>query len=157
MRAIADATEADLPLVLVRRRTRRGGSEVFVYTRDQDHVFAATTKALDQLGLTIMDARIITAPNGYTLDTYIVLEAATNEVIANKARTDEIVTTVRERLLAPGAISLKDTRRAPRQLKQFSIPTQVNFSDDLANQPIREPVKFECLKRSITEALAPAP
>ncbi|MCK7579602.1 MAG: hypothetical protein MZV65_30435 [Chromatiales bacterium] len=52
----------------------RGGTEIFIYTRDQDNLFALITSILDQLGLTILDARIMTGHSGYTLDSFTVLE-----------------------------------------------------------------------------------
>ena len=206
--ALTSTHEEDLPLVLIRAETPRGGTEIFVYARDQDHIFATTTRTLDQLGLTIMDARIITSLKGYTLDTFLVLEAPTNEPVQTEARVREIVETLKASLAVPEPLLSRVTRRPSRQIKHFHIPTQINFSDDAANnrtimevvttdypgvlsqiamamrlcgvrlqnakiatfgervedifyltgmdnQPIRDPVNLECLRRSITEALSP--
>jgi [protein-PII] uridylyltransferase len=205
--AIIGLPDEELPLVLIRRETRRGGTEIFIYARDQDHIFAAATRTLDQLGLTIMDARIITSLTGYTLDTFIVLEAATNETIETEARAREIKKALRASLAAPEPVLTRIDRRPRRQIKHFHIPTEVAFSDDPAsnrtimevvttdypgvlsqiamamrfcgvrlqnakiatfgervedifyltdmdNQPLRDAVKFECLCRTIAEALA---
>jgi [protein-PII] uridylyltransferase len=132
-RAILNATEGDLPLVLVREQTRLGGTAIFIYAQDQDHIFAAATRTLEQLGLTILDARIITSVQGYTLDTYIVLEAATNEVIRSAERVEELVTLLKAKLTSETPISPQVNRRQPRQLKYFRIPTEISFSDDSAN------------------------
>ncbi|HZC03081.1 MAG TPA: HD domain-containing protein [Gammaproteobacteria bacterium] len=132
-KAILNATEGDLPLVLVREQTRLGGTAIFIYAQDQDHIFAAATRTLEQLGLTILDARIITSAQGYTLDTYIVLEAATNEVIRSAERVEEIVTLLKAKLNSETPISPQVNRRQPRQLKHFRIPTEISFSDDSAN------------------------
>jgi [protein-PII] uridylyltransferase len=206
-RAIASVGEADLPLVLIRRETGRGGTEIFIYGRDQDHVFATTTRVLDQLGLTVMDARIILSPAGFTLDTYLVLEAGTQEVIPSEARAEEIVEALKQELACAGLQLPKVNRRAARALKHFKIPTEVSFSADenntrtvmevvatdrpgvLAqiatamsfcgvrlqnakiatfgervedifyitdgdNRPIADPLKFQCLRDSVTAALA---
>ncbi len=192
------------PLVLLRPHARSGGTEIFVYAPDQDNLFAITTQALDQMGLTIHDARIITSSHGYTLDTYTVLEEESGALIENEMRAAEIVDTLKARLA--GAPAPESARRPNRKLRHFSVPTQVGFSDDPAtggtimevvttdrpgvlsriagamrfcggrlhnariatfgervedifyltdsnNEPIRDPLKFECLRNSITSAL----
>ncbi|MFX9799544.1 hypothetical protein ABTP18_20205, partial [Acinetobacter baumannii] len=56
------------PLVLVRENHSEqyeGATQLFVYTHDMPNLFAATVAALDQLQLTVMDARIITSNDGY--------------------------------------------------------------------------------------------
>ncbi len=205
--AIARAREEDLPLCLIREMTPRGGTEIFIYGKAEDHVFATTTRVLDRLGLTIMDARIIRSPDGYSLDTYIVLEAATHKPIESESYSREIGTVLRTRLRDGGPVELTINRRVDQKLRHFRIPTEVSFSDDPANartvmeviatdrpgvlsqiasamrhcgirlqnakvatfgervedifyitdahdRPIGDPVKLECLRRSITDALA---
>ncbi|MCC6715999.1 MAG: [protein-PII] uridylyltransferase [Gammaproteobacteria bacterium] len=194
------------PLVLLRPNPRRGGTEIFVYARDQDFLFAASTQALDQLGLTVQDARIITSENGYTLDTYIVLDADSGKLIEHGYRADEIVATI-ERNIGAHTLPAAQFRRPSRKQRSFSVPTRITFSDDksskrtimevvttdrpgvlarvaqgmrfcrvrlhnariatfgervedlffltdMEGKPIRDEVKVECLRRSITEALA---
>lgn len=131
--AILRSTPTDLPLLLVRQQSPRGGTKIFLYTHDQEHLFATTTQALDQLGLTILDARIITANNGFTLDTYIVLEAS-GEPITNEHRLQEIPATLKQHLFTDGQKLAHGTRRSPRQLKYFTTPTEITFSNDERNQ-----------------------
>ncbi len=130
--AILKSTAADLPLVLVRQQSPRGGTEIFIYTHDQEHLFATTTQALDQLGLTILDARIMTANNGFTLDTYIVLEAS-GEPITSEHRLQEIPVILKQHLQSHGEKLTGGTRRTPRQLKYFATPTDITFSNDERN------------------------
>jgi len=122
-----------LPLVLVRQRTRRGGTEVFVHTCDQDGLFAQITSTLDQLGLTIMDARITTSRQGYTLDSYIVLEE-NGEPISSTSRLDEIQEVVHTRLSQPFVPVVSPHRRSPLRLKHFPISTEVHYTLDERNQ-----------------------
>ncbi|MCI0400549.1 MAG: [protein-PII] uridylyltransferase [Gammaproteobacteria bacterium] len=129
---ILNTSEDDLPLVLVRPETHRGGTEVFIYMHDEDLIFASTTTALDQLDLTVQDARIITAAGGYTLDTYIVLEA-TGEVIRDAEREQEIVHALKRALSSLKSFPKQVSRRAARQLRHFPIPTEVLFSSDAKN------------------------
>ena len=128
--AILTESGPDRPLVIVREETERGGTEIFLYTHDQDDLFAITTMALAQLGLDIVDARIITTRHGYTLDTYIVLDS-TGRPIHSAAQGEEIASFLREAITQVDTRPTRVTRRAPRQLKHFSIPTEIAFSDDL--------------------------
>ncbi|HLA74681.1 MAG TPA: [protein-PII] uridylyltransferase, partial [Gammaproteobacteria bacterium] len=130
--AILNAKPQDLPLILIRQKTQRG-TEVFIYTRDEDRLFAVTTSTLDQMGLTIHDARIITANNGFTLNTFIVLEE-TGAAIQGAHRIAEIADTLKQQLLNTDHRAAQVTRRARRQLKHFPLPTQVVFTPDERNQ-----------------------
>lgn len=132
-RCLLETQEQELPLVVLRQRTRRGGTEVFIYTRDEEHVFPATTQALDQLGLTIFDARIITTTKGFSLDTYIVLDAMTNKPIADRHRLEQIVKTLKQYLSSPAAQPRTVNRTTSRWLKSFHRPPEVSFRDDSAN------------------------
>jgi [protein-PII] uridylyltransferase len=133
MRQILAARPEDLPLIKVREETGRGGTEIFLYTHDQDHLFALTTAALDQLGLNILNARIITTRDGYTLDTYIVLDENGNTVHSPRG-IQEIIATVRARLARRDLGTARASRRPARQLRHFMIPTQVAFGDDIRHR-----------------------
>jgi len=127
--AILSSAPSDLPHIVVREETQRGGTEIFVYTHDQDYLFAMITMTLDQLGLNILDARIFTSRHGYTLDTFIVLDLSGN-AIRNAYRIHEIISTLKDQLKQPNINSIRVSRRVSRQLKHFPIPTHVNFSTD---------------------------
>jgi [protein-PII] uridylyltransferase len=130
--AIASARAIDVPLILIRQQTPRGGTEVFIYMPRRDNLFALTTSTLDQMGLTITDARIMTARDGHTLDTYIVLEEDGTPV-SDAWRIQELEAMLHEVLAHPDAPPQKVERRLPRQLKHFTIPTQVTFQPDPYN------------------------
>jgi [protein-PII] uridylyltransferase len=123
----------DSPLVAIRQLTDRGGTAVLTYTPRRLRSFARTTGVLDQMGLNVVDARLITSANGFSLETYEVLED-NGVVIADAVRVREIERGLWNALKqvedAPPAV----TRRAPRQVRMFSTPTQVNFSVDSRNE-----------------------
>jgi [protein-PII] uridylyltransferase len=123
----------DSPLVAIRQLTDRGGTAVLTYTPRRLRSFARTTGVLDQMGLNVVDARLITSANGFSLETYEVLED-NGAVIADAARVQEIERGLWRALKqvedAPPAV----TRRAPRQVRMFWTPTQVNFSVDNRNE-----------------------
>ncbi len=131
-RALLKKADDDRALVLARRDEARGGTEVFVYIRDRSNLFALTTSVLDRLGLTVLNARIITGHGHYTLDSYTVLEAG-GEPITERPRIREIVNTLRRHLNQPDASPLPPNRRQPRALKHFRTQTQVSFSEDEHN------------------------
>lgn len=129
---ILQSDHAERPLILIRHQTKRGGTEIFIYTPIDDRLFARTTHAFDQMGLNIVDARIIGSRDGLTLDTYIVLED-TGQPIGDPYRVENILAKLRQNLThldrEPAV-----TRRQPRQFKHFAMPTQVTFSTDERNQ-----------------------
>ncbi|HEX3602987.1 MAG TPA: [protein-PII] uridylyltransferase [Steroidobacteraceae bacterium] len=129
----ARAPNDDTPLVAVRQLTDRGGTAVLTYTPRRLRSFARTTGVLDQMGLNVVDARLISSANGFSLETYVVLED-NGAVIADASRIHDI-----ERGLWRVLQQVEDsppavTRRAPRQVRMFWTPTQVNFSVDSRNQ-----------------------
>ena len=123
----------DTPLVAVRQLTDRGGTAVLTYTPRRLRSFARTTGVLDQMGLNVVDARLITSANGFSLETYVVLED-NGAVIADAQRIREIERglwrVLQQREDSPPAVM----RRAPRQVRMFWTPTQVNFSVDTRNE-----------------------
>ena len=131
---LADRRDEDeTPLVAVRQLSERGGTAVLTYTRRRlAHSFARTTAVLDQMGLNVMDARLIVSASGFSLETYVVLED-NGAVIADSARIREIERGLTRALEQPEDAALTVTRRAPRQVRMFSTPTQVNFSLDTRN------------------------
>ncbi len=131
--AIAQCSAQDLPLVLLRLETARGGTALFLHAKSDDHLFALTTSVLDQLGLTILDARLISALSGHTMDTYLVLEDS-GEPIAGDRRAQEILDTLNRELRRDAMQAPAVTRRAPRTYRHFDIPTVIDFSQDERNQ-----------------------
>ena len=126
---IAAHKNPEEPLVVARAHTERGGSEIFIYMPDQDNIFATSARTMKQLGLTILDARIITSNNNYSLNSYIVLETNGN-FIGNKTSKKEIADALKKSLSNLDVISAKVSRISHRNLKPFNRPTVVNFSED---------------------------
>ncbi|MFO8152404.1 [protein-PII] uridylyltransferase [Thioalkalivibrio sp.] len=126
-RALAGIRDSDLPLVLVRHETPRGSTEIFVYAEDCPKLFARIANSLTQLGLDIVDARVITTHCGHTLDTFMVLESM-GHAVEPGFRVDEIRSVLRERLLDPSFDHHPVERSLPRRLKHFDVDTRVSFS-----------------------------
>jgi [protein-PII] uridylyltransferase len=128
----ARSANDDAPLVAIRQLTERGGTAVLTYTPRRLRSFARTTAVLDQMGLNVVDARLITSANGFSLETYVVLEDS-GAVIADAVRIREIERGLWRALQQDEDLPPTVTRRAPRQVRMFSTPTQVNFSIDSRN------------------------
>jgi [protein-PII] uridylyltransferase len=128
----ARRADDDTPLVAIRQLAERGATAVLTYTPNRVHSFARTTAVLDQMGLNVVDARLITSANGFSLETYVVLEE-NGATIAELARIGEIERGLWRNLRQSEELPLTVTRRAPRQVRMFSTPTQVNFSLDSRN------------------------
>jgi [protein-PII] uridylyltransferase len=121
------------PLVSVQQRSGRGGTGVTTYTPQTQHSFAQTTALLDQLGLNIVDARITPTADGFSVDVYHVLED-TGVEIADPPRIRDIQQQLAHALSKRDDVTVTVTRRAPRQVRMFSTPTQITFSEDPVNQ-----------------------
>jgi [protein-PII] uridylyltransferase len=109
-----------------------GTIAVLIYAPHRRHSFARATAVLDQLGLNIVDARITPVGNGYSLDTYHVLEED-GTMIVDEARLAEIYGALWASLKRPDEAPLSVMRRAPRQLRVFRTPTQITISVDERN------------------------
>ena len=118
----------------VQQQSGRGGTGISTYTPQTQHSFARTTALLDQLGLNIVDARITPTADGFSLDVYHVLEDTGDEIDDPVAHSRHPAA-ARARAVA-GRITraVTVTRRAPRQVRMFTTPTQITFSEDPVNQ-----------------------
>lgn len=127
--AIATCGPDDLPLVLLRPSGQGACAEIFIHARNQDFIFAHSTAVLDQLGLTILDAKIITTANGYVLNSYHVLEQE-GGAIKDHRRQIEICSKLRRCLLDVPDVPLRVQRMETRHTKHFAVPTQIYFHED---------------------------
>jgi [protein-PII] uridylyltransferase len=108
-----------------------GLAAVAVYSPEGTRSFMRATAVLDELGLTIVDARIVPLAKS-SLDTYWVLESD-GSPISERRRLDEIKHRLTKALADVNGQALKVTRRAPRQVRMFSTPVQVTISRDGKN------------------------
>ncbi len=124
---VANHDPAGPPLVAACPHPLRGCTEIFIYMPDQDHIFSATTRVLDQLNLSVQDARILTGENGYTLDSYSVLEV-NGKPVQEDWRRQEIVAALRTALVAPD--TRLDVNRREHYKRDTRVATRVAFLQD---------------------------
>jgi [protein-PII] uridylyltransferase len=128
-RAILQAPAEEFPLIQMRQTQKRGGTEVLYYGADRDNLFAVTTTLLDQLSLSIVNARVMSTSNGFSLNSYLVLEQDGSPVEFG-LRSEEIVNTLREGICQEGDQPLSVSRRIPRQNKHFDSSTKIFYSQE---------------------------
>jgi len=128
----AAGNAAHEPLILIEPDAQRGGIEVFVYTRDRDNIFALAVSALDRLRLDILDARIITTDNGYTLDSFLV-QMPPGGGADRAGLVETLRATLHDHLHDPRTLPEPATGETPRRLRHFNTLTQIDFSDDARN------------------------
>ncbi len=132
-RTLLGAADDVLPLVAIRPLTHRGGTEIFIYTQDREHLFARTTALLDRWGMSIMDARIMTTDDGMALNAYYVLEMTGSSPVLDEEHVVQIKQALVDELSGREAPDLQVTRPVPRQLRHFPTETKLSFSADKRN------------------------
>jgi len=114
-----------LPLVAVHPLSVRGSTELFVYTPDRDGLFATITAMLDRLRFSVMESRILNSPSGMALDTFLLLEADSQQP-ASVARAEELQQRL-QRALAQSAGVQPSKRSMSRHQKHFQMTPQISF------------------------------
>jgi [protein-PII] uridylyltransferase len=118
-----------VPQVYLRKHPRRASTELFIYTHDSDALFSVTASVINSIGLSILDARIITTKNNYTLNSFLIIEDD-GIAITEHTREQQIITKMLEHLTPPISPPIKSSQKLPRQIKNFPITTQISFSND---------------------------
>jgi [protein-PII] uridylyltransferase len=137
---LADSdTTSEIGLVDVRRQPGGDGVEAVLYTPRSKHTFAHATAALDELGMTIVDARVEPLENDYSLDSFIFMELDKRMDI-DDSRMAKIRRSLTRVLTSSDDDVAEVTRRLPRQARMFTTRTGVDFSRDrhACSRPGRE-------------------
>jgi [protein-PII] uridylyltransferase len=129
----AGEANADEALVSVEPHSERGTTAVMIYAPHRRHGFARATAVLDQLGLNILEARITPVGNGFSLDSYHVLEEDGLPAVEAE-RCHEIEQALWRSLQRPEEAPLVVSRRETRQMRVFRTATQISISVDERNR-----------------------
>ncbi|WP_188150184.1 [protein-PII] uridylyltransferase [Teredinibacter waterburyi] len=124
------------PVILVRESTNLGvggATQIFIRTKDDYRVFSVVSHCLAALNLNVQDARIYSSTNGYTIDTFFVLDENHEPLDDDPRRYKRIIDSITDELSEKDLSGSDIKRRTPRQLKQFSIPTRTSISNDINN------------------------
>ncbi len=129
-----DSESNILPIVEVEPQNDKGTIEIAIYMKNKDGLFAQTASALDQLGLNIVDANIVTTDKDekFTLHLYQALNdyADTGSLAYH---LEEIIENLRSTLSSDAQPDQPPNIHTPRLQKHFNVPTEVSFSEDSSN------------------------
>jgi len=133
---LADSdTDSNIGLVDVRRRKTGDGIEAVFFTPREKHTFAHATAVLDELGMTIVDARIVPIERDRTIDSFVFMELD-DRVEIDEARIAKVRRSL-TRILTAGEDNIaKVTRKVPRQARMFTTRTTVDISPDTTGDRI---------------------
>jgi [protein-PII] uridylyltransferase len=124
--------ESDYGMLDVRVQTNGDGIEAVLYAPRAKRTFAHATALLDQLGMTIVDVRIVPLANDFSIDTYIFMELDHRTDI-DTARLSKIRRALTRVLASSDDDTATVTRPAPRQVRMFDTKTLVSFDRDVTN------------------------
>jgi [protein-PII] uridylyltransferase len=124
--------QSDYGLIDVRLQPDADGIEALMYTPRAKRTFAHATALLIELGMTIVDVRIVPLANGFSLDTYVFLELD-QRVEVDESRLLKIRRTLTRALAASDDRPVSITRSAPRQVRMFPTTTAISFQQDKTN------------------------
>ncbi|MBK8289444.1 MAG: [protein-PII] uridylyltransferase [Cellvibrionales bacterium] len=133
--AIAHHANPDEPLILIRDPQDgvfEGATQIFVRMRAHNHAFAAVVTLLDQLNLSIQDARLYSSSGDFTNDTYFVLNENLEPIGNDDERRNIIWQTLHDEL----AHNINNfpsiaQRRTAREMKHFTMPTRTSMVNDI--------------------------
>ncbi len=128
-RDILQTHEQDLPLILCRPASQRGGTEIFIYAHNRRNLFATITLVMEQQGMNVVDARIFSSSSDFTLDTFLILDAD-NEAIQDQEIINQLHTKLQAKIRANETELKPLTANLPRQAKHFKFAPHINIETD---------------------------
>jgi [protein-PII] uridylyltransferase len=112
-------------VVAIREVKARGVSELLVHTPDYDGLFAAVTAVIDEIGLDVLSARIMTTASGRSFNLFQLMDRHTqmlNRIDCKRLRTRLLE--VLGNTLVPEPV----VRKLPRRLRPFKSVVKIRFS-----------------------------
>ena len=135
--------DLSVPLILIRKRPKGGGTEIFIHTENKSNLFTVITSLIEQMKVTGRDARRVTSQDNYTLDTFLVLEADGSQFTATIS-INELKEILTHYITKPEVATPGISNHIPRAVKHFKFPTQVSFENNEAqNQTMMKVVAYD--------------
>ena len=131
--AIAGHQDRHQPLVLVRNSLESSvanTTQIFIYARNDNRSFPRICAELEQLELSVHDARVYNANDGMSLDTFFVLDSDGAPLEEQAERQQHIARHLTRALSDEARGATVVQRRTPRQVRSFSLPTQTLMTTD---------------------------
>ena len=130
---LANRPDGEDRVVNIQPVTERGSTEIFIHAPSDDELFTLITAVLDQLGLNVVDAGIITTDDGYVLNTFHVLDRD-GAPLQDALRIEEMQNVLSREIESEDRKTWHVSRRTPRQYRHFPIQTVIAFKPDEADQ-----------------------
>lgn len=127
-RQICQSSILDLPLVAIRYRPEINAEQILIVSPEYEELLSRSTGAIDQLGLSILDARIHQTLSSLGILVFIV-GIDSKSVASERARIAQ-KQNIRKFLTHTPTNYKPALRNLPRAMKQFNVPTSVSFSDN---------------------------
>jgi len=112
-------------LVAVRELKQQGISELLVNAPDYDGLFAAVTVVIDEIGLDVLSARIMTTTSGKSFDLFEVMDSHGQAL--NTIDSDRLQARLTE-VLGASSVPTPIVRKLPRRLRPFQSTARIRFS-----------------------------
>ncbi len=121
------------PLIRFHRKSHHGGSEILIYSRDQQFLFPILVHAMESLGLNIQTAKINTTLNSYALNIFTVLDRD-GKTVQDEKSISRIKQTLHNEIEHPTLLAQPVTFRKTRHQKHFHEESEVQFQQDESKQ-----------------------
>lgn len=124
---------AKRPLIRLHKQGHQGGSEILIYTKDQQFLFAILVHTLEALHLDIQAARINTTQNSFALDSFTVLDQD-GKTLHHQDQLQRIEQHLSQEITEPTLIHQPITFRRSRHQKHFHNKGRVDCRRDSRKQ-----------------------
>lgn len=108
------------------RINQRDEAEIFIYSEENEKLFASIVTTLEQLGLNIADAKISVTRNNFSINSFKVLEENGSSP-TEEYRITEITDKLKSRLSEKDDETKLKAQRTSRTYKNFSVETKIRF------------------------------
>ena len=119
--------DQDVPQIHLEKKTSKGASELMLYMKDRDYLFAHIAYALDKLNFNVVEAKIFSTTNDMTLVIIYFLNEV-SQIAIEDHDSQEIINFIAAQLqesdLDP--IEFRRTLNA-RRMRCFETPTEISF------------------------------
>ena len=114
-------------IVNIHQFSTRGATEIFIYCRDRNYLFAQITATLSRLGLSIVHARVITSDKGNAFDTFLVLDS-NNEPIDDAEQCTLVAESIKKAIENPSEDYSTSKLTLPRRVRELRVPVGIEFT-----------------------------
>ncbi len=130
--AILEHKDNNDVIVNIHQYSARGATEIFIYCRDRNYLFAHITSTLVKLGLSIVHARVITSNSGHALDTFLVLDN-NGQAIDDDNQCALVAEEITKTLKHPELVTTSFSHGLSRRVRELQVPIEIYFENNKTN------------------------